>query len=178
MASIGPQPAGAGASIAGPDNNWASPGNITSSNDARASAALTAPQISDFLSATVFDFSTIPAGSTIDGIVVEVEKSQSGAGTIEDDRVFLTKDGSTLVGTNHSPGAAWTTTDAFSTYGTSTALWGTTWTLAEIQASTFGCLFGAAEGLASLATARVDFIRITVYYTAPAARSRAIILGV
>ena len=76
--------------------------------------------------------------------------------------INLTKDGTTVVGTSKAPvvGAG-----GWGSYGNSTDLWGTTWTLAEINASTFGALLKAGDAL--LSTPSTDAMRITVYYTVP-----------
>jgi hypothetical protein len=55
-------------------------------------------------------------------------------------------------------------------YGSSSALWGLSWTTSDINASNFGLAFAAQNDSASqFADAYVDNIRITVYYTAGAA---------
>jgi hypothetical protein len=55
---------------------------------------------------------------------------------------------------------AWPTTDAYTSYGGSTALWGTTWLLTDINSTTFGAAISARI---QNGTARVDHMRITVY---------------
>ena len=165
MPSQGPLSAGAGANIAGPNTDWATPGNVTVSDDSRATAALAISGASDGLQMTAFGFS-IPAGATINGFVVEIEKSMTGAGTINDASVFLVK-GGVVVGTDHGVVPAWPATYAFTTYGSSSDLWGTTWTVAQVNASNFGVEIAALEAGVNTATARVDFGRITVYYTLP-----------
>jgi hypothetical protein len=53
----------------------------------------------------------------------------------------------------------WNTVDTYTSYGSSSNLWGTTWTVADINASNFGAAFSASV---SNGTARVDHMRITV----------------
>lgn len=53
----------------------------------------------------------------------------------------------------------WNTVDTYTSYGSSTNLWGTTWSVAEINASNFGAVLSASV---SNGTARVDNMRITV----------------
>jgi len=167
MASQGPLGAGVGANIEQGDIDWATPENITATDDAHATAALNLDTQSDFLEASSFGF-TIADGSTIDGIVVEIERSKSGIGIIEDLSVFIVKDGG-AAGSEHAIAGAWPGTDTYQTYGSSSDLWSTTWTPAQIGAAGFGIRLKVYEtGGANSATARVDFIRITVYYTPPA----------
>ncbi len=63
---------------------------------------------------------------------------------LSDDDVYLLKGGAP-VGTDHAGSSGWTTSDATATYGTSTDLWGTTWSLAEVNASDFGLRFKARQ---------------------------------
>ena len=52
-------------------------------------------------------------------------------------------------------------------YGTTSDLWGTTWTPADINASNFGVALSAnSSGTGATRTASVDYIQITVTYTA------------
>ncbi|MCU0359539.1 MAG: T9SS type A sorting domain-containing protein [Bacteroidia bacterium] len=53
----------------------------------------------------------------------------------------------------------WNTVDTYTSYGSSSNLWGTTWSVAEINASNFGAVLSASV---SNGTARVDHMRITV----------------
>ncbi|HLC83772.1 MAG TPA: hypothetical protein VJI69_08070, partial [Bacteroidia bacterium] len=91
---------------------------------------------------TVSDFGfAIPVGAVIDGIVLEVEKRRNAGGSsgiVEDNGLQIMK-GGLLVGPNKSQyGVDWPLTDTYVTYGSSTDLWGTTWTAADINASNFG----------------------------------------
>ena len=141
--------------------NWDTPSNASASDDTRASAILLITEVSKYLKATNFGFS-IPTGSTIRGIVVEVEKSSALASTSEDNSVKIVQDG-TIGGTEQKIAGAWGTSDAYSTYGSATDLWGLTWTAEQINASNFGVVI-AADATAA-ATARIDHIRITIHYT-------------
>lgn len=78
----------------------------------------------------------------------------------------LTKNGSSAAG---SPAAAFAGT-GWVAYGDESNLWGTTWTPAEVNASTFGCLLTATEGSGGTEEVTLDAIRITVYYTLPDTR--------
>lgn len=119
---------------------------------------------------TVSDFGfAIPAGATINGIVLEVEKKRTAGGTsgiVEDNGLQIMK-GGVLVGPNKSQyGIDWPLTDTYVTYGTSTDLWGTTWTPAEINASDFGVSLASISYVCGATiTTSIDHVRMTVYYT-------------
>jgi len=76
-----------------------------------------------------------------------------------DNSVRLIK-GGTVTGSNlaYTVGP-WNTVDTYTSYGSSSNLWGTTWTPAEINASNFGAVLSASV---ANGTARVDHMRITV----------------
>ncbi len=79
-----------------------------------------------------------------------------------DNEVRIIKGGA-IIGTNFAAtGTAWLTADAYTNYGTATELWGTTWTITDINATNFGA---AISTRVTNGTARVDHIRITVYST-------------
>jgi len=161
------QSAGLGQSIVGAGGvvHWANPTNIYTSNNVYASAGLQQGECSYWLRATNFGFS-IPAGSIIDGIVVEIERVANRI-NIRDNSVKIVKAGSEQ-GTDKAVAGDWPTTDAYQTYGGSTDKWGLTWTPAQINASNFGVSISAEYyGTFFLGTAYVDHIRITVYYTEP-----------
>lgn len=77
-----------------------------------------------------------------------------------DHRVQLIK-GGVIGGLDLSNTSPWPTTDTYATYGGPLELWGRSWTTADINASNFGAALAAkvANG-----TARVDHMRVTVYY--------------
>jgi hypothetical protein len=173
MASQGPLFPGTTASLAnaGTSENaeaWVSPGNVVSDNGVEASitaATFDTPDISQLLVASNFGF-TLPSGAVPTGIIVEIERRDQAIGAASDNRVQLAK-GTTfasLVGTNKADTALdWPTAVAIKTYGTSTDLWGTTWTRAEINASSFAVMLSVQADAANT-DIFVDFIRITVHY--------------
>jgi len=74
-ASSGPNnPSGTATETGGGTVDWTNPGNITSSDDNRATAVLGKGDTSYYLKGTDFGFS-IPSDATIQGIKVEIEKS-------------------------------------------------------------------------------------------------------
>lgn len=77
-----------------------------------------------------------------------------------DNSVRLIK-GGVITGNNYAATtSAWPTVDAYQVYGSSTDLWGTTWTDAQINATNFGAVLSASvqNGIAA-----VDHMRITIY---------------
>ena len=148
---------------------WVTPQNADASDDALTS---TAPGglPTQFLKATGFGFS-IPSPAQITGIEVFVERRSVG-GTVLDSAIRIVKGG--VVGaTDRSLPGMWPMADATATYGSSSDLWGETWTAAEINAAGFGAAVSAVDGFD---TAGVDHISITVHYalcaTAPAVGCR------
>jgi len=157
--------------IAGAGINWVNPNNgfISDNNRARTANMATGDN-SRYIGYTGFGFS-VPAGSTISGIQVDIERSRNnaGAGRIRDLTVRLTKDGATLVGNNLAATTTnWPSSDAYRTYGGSANLWGTTWTDAEINAATFGVAIRVRKLTPNgNRRARIDHVRITIYYINP-----------
>lgn len=144
------------------DIDWLTPTNVFADDGAYAEIltnAYDSPAYSFRLDATNFGFS-IPAGSTIDGIVVEIDKMGAKAA----DSLVQMIQGGTPTGTNNSVGTAHLATETIETYGSSIDLWGLTWTVADIEANDFGVAY-AAQSTGNNGESRVDFIRITIYYT-------------
>ena len=150
MASQGPLAPTAAASL-----DWSNPTNVFADDAANASVSYSAGGASDWLAATAYGFTGVTA------MIVGIEVELNGVVNIGDlATMLLTKDGTNPVGGAEIPldGAGWLS------YGGPTSLWATTWTKEEISASTFGVLVKASDS-ATGATATVDAVRITVYYT-------------
>lgn len=76
-----------------------------------------------------------------------------------DNSVRLIKTG-TVTGSNLAYTVApWNTVDTYTSYGSASNLWGTTWTVADVNQTTFGAAFSASV---ANGTARVDHMRITI----------------
>ena len=168
MSTQGPNSPGTVSEYDSVSSPWSNPGNIVSSNNSYATRALTSGNDSDKLIASNFGFS-IPAGSTINGILVEVECKASAESSLQFENVILTPDGTWAgqVGDDKNDiGVYLGTTDAYKSYGGAADSWGRTWTSTEINASGFGVILAL---LASAnATGSIDHVRVTVYYTAGA----------
>ena len=171
MADTGAVIAGTGASVAyNSGNAWSNPGNITANDSSYATANFSSGANTEYIQGTNFGFA-VPAGATINGILLEVERNFQTSAAV-DLSVRIVK-GGTVVGSDKASATAWTTGDVIATYGSSVDLWGTTWTATDINSSTFGAALAADTNTGAFGTARVDFMRITVYFTAAATSNSA-----
>jgi len=137
---------------------WTSPGNATGeADDNVASVTLASMQGAKFLVLNHFGFS-LPAGATVTGIQVEIRASSSGPTMI----MWLTKDSEDTVGMDKyadlSESLEWVVVSE------EDELWGTTWTPAEINASTFGVITDVSTYSSPPGTVRVDAVRVSIYY--------------
>jgi len=120
-----------------------------------------------YIKATGFGF-TIPPNSTILGISVEVEKREAAADQNSVDGSVRLYRNNALVGTDKADTVTeWPLVDTIFTYGSSTDLWGTSWTPGDINASDFGVAF-SGQSTAGGSFILVDFIRVTVTYSTQA----------
>lgn len=169
MASQGPLFPGTVATQAGPsgDDDWVNPGNISADDGNQATitaASFDAGDDSFELIASNFGF-TVPTGSTIDGIIVEVERSNA-AGAASDLLVQLRDSTGAKVGSNKAVAGDWPTALTLATYGSSSDTWTAGLDQADIVSTNFGVFFSAnADGANT--DIGVDFISITVHFTAP-----------
>lgn len=165
MASEGPLIAGSGVDNVGVGTIvWSNPGNITVDDNTRATASWAAPgNISHYLQSGSHGFN-IPAGSTIDGIVVRVQKRQSNdTSDTFDNSIRLIHNG-TVVGNNKADAVEWTTTETNFDYGSSSDTWASGLTAANINETSFGAVV-SAYSTSGANSCTVDAIWITVYYT-------------
>jgi len=140
------------ANVATSDNVYASFGNITGSPGG----------FTDYLLVTNFGF-TIPSGATIDGIQVNIERSDPNLNT-GDFHVQIVRNG--IISTDKSTGLAYPAADLTQSYGNASDKWGTTWTDANINASNFGVAIAAQRIASGGQTAgRIDLVQITVTYS-------------
>lgn len=119
--------------------------------------------ISHYLKVTNFGFD-LPADATVLGIEIAVEVKQSGDLGGKDSTVRIVK-GGTIGSTDRSSPTEYPTTEAYRTYGSSTDLWGETWTVANIEASTFGFALSFQVPAGNVTTVSLDHIRVTVHYS-------------
>jgi hypothetical protein len=147
---------------------WISPGDARLADLNCAYAIIPVDQTSHYLKATGFGFS-LPNGSIIKGIQVDVRRNANNLNTtIADYSVKIVK-GGTIQGDEKALEGCWGTGIGnliYVAYGSSTDLWGLTWTAEDISASDFGFVI-SAKGCNpewSPDVANIDHIRITVYY--------------
>ena len=142
---------------------WSQPQNAQSSDNSYASVGLSSfGPYSEGLKATGFGFS-IPTTASICGIEVNVERSRSGFIGVHDLEINVVKN-NTVTGFNYASNLDWDTTDLLVTYGSNSDLWGTTWTPAEINNSSFGAAVSASKGGPFSSSGLVDQITIKVFY--------------
>ena len=145
---------------------WNNVNRVYSSDNQRATVSLWWNQRSNTLIASDFGMA-IPAGATIEGVTVEIERSVNQWRVLgaRDYSVKLVK-GGVPVGSNYASSQEYPLIDAYRTYGSSNDLWGTTWTPSDFNASNFGVALVTHRPMFALIdqTARVDHIRVTVAY--------------
>jgi len=146
---------------------WYHPSRVYLSDDSRAvtwnpSPDLYVPSgISYYLKCMNFNF-FIPAGATIDGIELRVEKRNYN-GYVYDNSIRLVKNNA-IGGDNKANGTAfWPWTEAVSVYGGPTDLWGLSWTPSDINSFYFGAVISSRH--IQSAYGYIDYISLTVYYT-------------
>lgn len=148
---------------AGQDVAFSNPGNAASSDNTYASATLLLGQKSYFLKVLGFNFQ-VPLVSTVDGIVVSVERSATLLNGAHDSEVRLCWSGSPYIGAERANSSIeWPTTDTVATYGSPTDTWGPLWIPADVNHSLFGVGISAIADLAC--TVQIDYVSMTVYYT-------------
>lgn len=168
--SQGPNLCGTGANIgvAAPLTVvWGSPNSIAvAGSSSKTSPPVPAGGFSTFLRATNFGFA-IPAGATINGISAVITRKADALASIIDNAVLLVA-GGVAVGTDHSLVGDWGTTFFLANYGSTSDLWGATWTPAIINSSNFGIEISVQNtgGVATKATVNA-FVTMIVTYTTP-----------
>lgn len=145
----------------GGDEAWSTP--LTAAVGLNASFSLL---LSQFLKCTDFGFS-IPAGETINGIVVRFDRyrvNNSGTADLEGVALQLVK-GGTPQGDDKSDGQWPNDTAEQHEAGGSSDLWGLSWTPSDINASNFGAVIACqiAEGSED---GFVEAVEIEVFYGA------------
>ena len=172
MATAGPRYPGTVATEIGPsgDNDWTNASNIGADDGSEAqitAATYDAGDHSYRLKATNFGFSAdIPAGSTINGITVEIDR-RDFAGDAQDQEVRLYDANPSLVGDDKQTADSWPTTSAIATYGGASDTWNAGLTADDVRSSVFGVALIVLANSANTDIG-VDFIRVTIDYTPPA----------
>lgn len=162
MASQGFNLPQAGANV-GSGTAWTNPGNVISTNGLYAEVTVAQNTSSQFLRAANFLFS-IPTGAIIDGIELEINDSENIPNNTGATILFVSKDGANFTGNQKS----WTANNpaGAEVVGGPADLWGTTWTAAEINSSSFSFfLQWAKNAIQTSSTLYIDSVRAKVYYT-------------
>jgi hypothetical protein len=122
---------------------------------------------SDYLVARNFGFS-LPAGATINGVLVRVEASEHSGGT-EPLLAQLQDETAALVGSSKSTsneGSISGTTKAVYTYGSTSDLWGASLTEAIVEDADFGVRLWFATSH----QVNIDYVTMAIEYTTPGGR--------
>jgi len=164
--TAGPNLPATGATQGGAGNAWNNGFRIQANDGNYATVLMNPGEFSEPIRGTNYGFA-IPAGSSITGIGVTIRRrsdTNGGGNSINDRTLQLVKAGAP-VGTNLAVATDWPTAAANATYGGPGILWGTTWTVADINAGNFGVNFAVeTQATSSDRTASVDYIQVTVYY--------------
>lgn len=140
---------------------WTNPSYITADDTNYATA--TVP--TDYLIASNFNFSAIPDGSTINGITVKVNASESGTGSSNYVPQLINGAATpTLIGSAKGAVTVNGTTKVTSSNGGSADVWGATLTAAIVKSSDFGVAIWSTDTVNTLS---IDWISIDVNYTPP-----------
>jgi hypothetical protein len=146
---------------------WNNVDSAKVSDNFYAYASFTSTATSHYLKMTNFGFS-IPTGATIFGILVEKEQSlHQSDDYISDNIVSIVKADGSIGSTNKAIAGRWLFAESYISHGGSTDLWGESWTPADINDADFGVAIsinGQLADLGSSSSARIDHVRITVYY--------------
>ncbi len=156
--------------LGGGNPAWANPDRAQTSNNSDATVNLDDNDTSDAL--VCFDYGfAIPAGATVLGIIVKLERSTSSGGSARRDAIMVVLKGGAAAPADRATATAYTTGDVVEDHGGATDLWGTTWTPADINDAGFGAGFAAIKAGATGGVEQVfvDHMEIEVHYSQPPA---------
>lgn len=143
--------------------DWSNVDNVKASDNTYATVSIGTIRQSDYMLCTNFGF-TIPTGSLINGILVEIEAKTSDLWGIYLQYCGLRYNGSALGSYKSQLSPYVDLTDAYIVGGSVTDKWSATLTDTIINDSTFGVRF-IAYSTSGITTVSVDHVRITVDYT-------------
>lgn len=147
---------------------WVNPGNAAADDGTEATitaATFDTNDVSEVLWASNFGF-TVPAGATIDGLVVEIDRRCSTGGAVDFRVQFYDTSIGAVQGDNKASVSAWPTTLSVATYGGATDTWGIAGIDSTFVNQTDFGLFLSAQATGNNTDVQVDFMRVTVHYTA------------
>ncbi|MBX3231115.1 MAG: hypothetical protein KIT84_37260 [Labilithrix sp.] len=105
---------------------------------------------------------SIPEGASVQGIAVTVVRGSAGGGVV-DESVRLVR-ANDPAGDDRKNILPWPPSPAPIDYGSPTDLWGVDWTREDVVSPGFGVAVAARNDANSGESARIDGIRLTVYY--------------
>jgi hypothetical protein len=152
---------------------WDSTENVSAIDGQFASVTLD-PYLNCFQSAcyrsrylTCYNFGfNIPANAVIEGVSIDVAGIPSSNGSVRDCTIVLRRDNlNNLYGTNMASTTPWNTNQPDHSYGSSTELWGLTWTPADVNSPDFGTYIKLYNPTANQKSAYIDAVYITVTYS-------------
>jgi len=164
-----PQTAATVASAPYDDYDWVDINNIKADDASYAYCQLlgTVTAYPHLIKASNFGFN-FPSNYTILGIKAEECRKRVHLYNAYDSLIKASKDGTNLVGSNMSIGSLWSIDWETHSWGSSTNLWGATWTPAEINDPNFSIFFGCYGDTGIIAAILyVQFVRVTVYVHVP-----------
>lgn len=156
-----------GASVSAGDTIWTNTDSCFASDDKRAAYA---DGRND--SVIIHNFSAgVPAGATIDSIWVRIEGQ--GSASQQNRRRFMsapTKDAATTAGNNERSDHDLDSDNTVTHIDGALPLWGTTWSVAEVNSSNFGVIVHKDAGFSN--GVLLDYVSVRIAYT-PAPEGKA-----
>lgn len=160
MASVGPNYP---TQVSDYGNSWLNPTNVFAADGAYAQATAV---VTSALRTYGYGFPTLPAGSTINGFVVEVLAYASATTSLY---AYLFNDSTFAIKSNHKVVNIRTTAQWY-TFGSSTDTWRST--ISDVSGTYFGVAIFGSDPDNKLKTFSIDAVRVTVYYTPPQTLTR------
>ncbi|MFI5203935.1 MAG: T9SS type A sorting domain-containing protein [Flavobacteriales bacterium] len=154
-----------------PGNIWNTAGNAGSIDSQIASVVLypnpncfqTTCYYTRHLYTHLYNFN-IPLNAGILGIEVTIARMSGNSNSATDSTLKLVKTAGGYTGQNKASSTPWPVGSTTVTYGSSSDLWGTTWTPAEINDTSFGVWYNIYNSGTLTTTPALDGIEIEVFY--------------
>lgn len=149
------------------DGAWATPQNIYGTGTSSiTNNSWDSGELSHILRGYTFDFSSIPEGATIVGVMCRVVCSATASSTMNITLIQLLDDAGALAGTNLASTPIQITPQGGATLiiGAADNLWGNGLDLTWVQRTAFGVGLGVTSGTNN-ADVHIDSIELNIYYT-------------
>lgn len=156
----------ANVSRAGSTDAWTYESRIQADDTSYAPCTPDYNSYSDWLFGSNFGFTTsdIPAGSTIDGIELEIGAYTQRSSAARDDALYLRLSGSNT-GNDKASATSYSSSMATRTYGGATDTWGATLSAANVIDTTFGIALSIYRTDSRSFDMYMDYFKIRIYYT-------------